>query len=62
MDDQTVEAMVDIIRDTGALAEAESIIRTTERQVQAALRKIDSDPSIIGALEDVASRALHRSS
>lgn len=62
MDEKTVEAMVDIIRDTGALAEAESIIRTTERQVQAALRKIDTEPSIIGALEDVASRALHRSS
>ncbi|WP_238654200.1 polyprenyl synthetase family protein [Rothia uropygialis] len=62
LDEETVNRMRDIIRESGALAEAERIIQTTQRQVQAALRKIDTSPGVAKALEDVASRALHRSS
>lgn len=62
LDEETINTMRDIIRGSGALAETERIIRKTQRQVQAALSRLGASPEIEQALEDIASRALHRSS
>lgn len=62
MVESTVNRLRDIIRASGALDEAESIISTTERQVSAALRRLNADDRITEALRSMASRALHRSS
>lgn len=61
MNNETVARLRTIIRNSGALDEAEGIIATTERQVSAALRRMEATPLVTEALNVIASKALHRS-
>lgn len=62
LDAAGIERLREVIRATGALTELEGIIDATERQVRAALRRIEADPESKRALEVMASRALRRAS
>ncbi|WP_238148106.1 polyprenyl synthetase family protein [Rothia halotolerans] len=62
LDDAGIERVREAIRATGALTEVERIIDTTERQVRAALQRIETDAESRRALEVMASRALRRAS
>lgn len=60
MSQQTLEELMRVIVDTGALAETERIIAATERQIHAALSRLDVPAEVTEGLEAMARRALHR--
>ena len=62
MTEQTVDQLRQIIAETGALAETERIIADTERQIHAALHRLQASDEVTTALEAMAHRSLHRTS
>ncbi|SQC37196.1 Geranylgeranyl pyrophosphate synthase [Rothia kristinae] len=57
-----VRRLREILRDTGALARTEELIREREQLARRALDRLEVDSEVRAGLERLSERALHRSS